>query len=45
MEKFHFICQRWLAVEKDDGKVIASFSKDGFYSDLSLDRTSSAGGE
>ena len=21
MEKFHFICQRWLAVEKDDGKV------------------------
>jgi hypothetical protein len=23
MEKFHFICQRWLAVEKDDGKVRA----------------------
>ena len=21
MEKFHFICQRWLAVEEDDGKV------------------------
>ena len=21
MEKFHFICQRWFAVEKDDGKV------------------------
>ncbi|CAF1492760.1 unnamed protein product [Adineta ricciae] len=21
METFHFICQRWLAVEKDDGKV------------------------
>jgi polycystin 1L2 len=21
MEKFHFICQRWLAVESDDGKV------------------------
>jgi hypothetical protein len=21
MGKFHFICQRWLAVEKDDGKV------------------------
>jgi hypothetical protein len=21
MQKFHFICQRWLAVEKDDGKV------------------------
>ena len=20
MEKFHFICQKWLAVEKDDGK-------------------------
>ena len=21
MEKFHFICQKWFAVEKDDGKV------------------------
>jgi polycystin 1L2 len=21
LEKFHFICQRWFAVEKDDGKV------------------------
>ncbi|CAF0948943.1 unnamed protein product [Adineta ricciae] len=21
MQKFHFICQRWLAVEKDDGKI------------------------
>jgi hypothetical protein len=21
MKKFHFICQKWLAVEKDDGKV------------------------
>jgi polycystin 1L2 len=21
MENFHFICQRWFAVEKDDGKV------------------------
>ncbi|CAF1362531.1 unnamed protein product [Adineta ricciae] len=21
MEKFHFICQRWFAVEKDDGKI------------------------
>ena len=21
MEKFHFICQRWLAVEEDDGKI------------------------
>jgi hypothetical protein len=21
MEKFHFICRRWFAVEKDDGKV------------------------
>ncbi len=21
MEKFHFICQKWLAVEKDDGKI------------------------
>jgi hypothetical protein len=21
MEKSHFICQRWFAVEKDDGKV------------------------
>jgi polycystin 1L2 len=21
MEKFHFICQRWLAVEENDGKV------------------------
>ncbi len=21
MEKFHFICQRWFAVEKEDGKV------------------------
>ena len=21
MEKFHFICQRWFAVEKDDGRV------------------------
>jgi len=21
MEKSHFICQRWLAVEKDDGQV------------------------
>jgi polycystin 1L2 len=21
MEKFHFICQQWLAVEKDDGKI------------------------
>jgi polycystin 1L2 len=21
MKKFHFICQRWFAVEKDDGKV------------------------
>ncbi|CAF1191151.1 unnamed protein product [Adineta steineri] len=21
MEKYHFICQRWLAVEKDDGKI------------------------
>ena len=27
MEKFHFICQRWLAVEKDDGKVSESFRK------------------
>ena len=25
MEKFHFICQRWLAVEKDDGKVGYTF--------------------
>jgi polycystin 1L2 len=26
MEKFHFICQKWLAVEKDDGKVNQIFS-------------------
>lgn len=25
MKKDHFICQRWLAVEKDDGKVKYSF--------------------
>ena len=24
MEKFHFICQKWLAVEKDDGKVCSN---------------------
>jgi len=21
MEKFHFICQRWFAIEKEDAKV------------------------
>jgi hypothetical protein len=26
MEKFHFICQRWFAVEKEDGKVNNIFS-------------------
>jgi hypothetical protein len=26
MEKFHFIAQRWFAVEKDDGKVIFYYS-------------------
>ncbi len=25
MEKFHFISQRWFAVEKDDGKVIFNY--------------------
>ncbi len=25
MEKFHFIAQRWFAVEKDDGKVCFQF--------------------
>jgi polycystin 1L2 len=31
MEKFHFICQKWLAVEKDDGKVSYLFYKNFFY--------------
>ena len=28
MEKFHFISQRWFAVEKDDGKVCLLFLVD-----------------
>jgi hypothetical protein len=28
MEKFHFISQRWFAVEKDDGKVSSLFLVD-----------------
>ena len=30
MEKFHFICQQWLAVEKDDGKVRYSIFRNAF---------------
>ena len=44
MEKFHFICQRWFAVEKDDGKVnyILSYS---FLIDFEIDRTRSTSGK
>ena len=41
MEKFHFISQRWFAVEKDDGKVIylINFKFNGFGFFVEIDRT------
>ena len=40
METFHFICQRWLAVEKEDGKVCFSSLHDSSIYCLLLNRLS-----
>ncbi len=42
MEKFHFIAQRWFAVEKDDGKVSFRFLSQFeivFFVHFEIDRT------